>query len=298
MRLATVRRDDGTTAAARVEGDQLVLLPFQDVGELLGSGDTWQERAAQPGTAIALADGELGAVVSNPSKIFCVGLNYLAHVREAGAQVDVPEFPALFGKFAEALTGPYDDIALPVDAAGMVDWEAELVVVIGRPVRRATPSEAEAAIAGFTVGNDVSMRDWQFRSPQWLQGKTWEAASPLGPVLVTADEIGLRPDLRITCAVDGQLMQDARTSALIVDPVELVSYVSRIMTLRPGDLIFSGTPEGVGVVRTPPVFLGAGQTMTTEIEGIGRLENRVVDARVEAEPSRDGRSATREGQRA
>jgi acylpyruvate hydrolase len=296
MRLVTVRREDKTTTAARVEDDRLVLLPFADVGELLGSGDAWRELAAAQGPTTRLDEVELAPVVTNPSKIFCVGLNYVAHVREAGAQVDVPEFPALFGKFADALTGPYDDIELPVDAPGMVDWEAELVVVVGRRVRRASSAEAEAAIAGFTVGNDVSMRDWQFRSPQWLQGKTWDAASPLGPALVTADEVGVRPDLRITCAVDGELMQDARTSALIVDPVELVSYVSRIITLRPGDLIFSGTPEGVGVVRKPPVFLRAGQTLTTEIEAIGRQDNRVVEPQGDAEAA--GRASSLEGQNA
>jgi acylpyruvate hydrolase len=276
MRLATIRQPGGSTRAVRVEGSGGVLLPFADVGELLRSGDGWPDAAAVKGEVVPIDLSLAGPVVSDPSKIFCVGLNYLAHAREAKVETEPDQFPALFAKFADALTGPTDDIVLPAGAADCVDWEAELVVVIGAAVRRANDTDAAAAIAGFTVGNDVTMRDWQFRTPQWLQGKTWDAASPIGPVLVTTDEVGVRPDLRISCAVDGEIMQDASTSALITDSVALVSYISHIITLRPGDLIFTGTPEGVGVVRKPPVYLRPGQVLTTEIEGIGRLENRIV----------------------
>jgi acylpyruvate hydrolase len=139
------------------------------------------------------------------------------------------------------------------------------------------PWSAAAAIAGYTVGNDVSMRDWQRRTTQWLQGKTWEAASPVGPALVTTEEIGgARPDLAITCLVDGQTMQDARTSDLLFDPVDVVAYASTIMTLRPGDLIFTGTPDGVGAARKPPVFLEDGQVVTTRIERLGEMVNAFV----------------------
>jgi acylpyruvate hydrolase len=276
MKLATLRQPDGSTVAARIEGSNAVQLPFRDVGDLLRSGDGWADTASAPGELMPFDPSTAGPVVSDPSKIFCVGLNYLEHAREANVDTNTSEHPALFAKFADALTGPTDDIVLAPDAADCVDWEAELVVVIGRTVRRATQDVASAAIAGFTVGNDVTMRDWQFRTPQWLQGKTWDASSPLGPVLVTSDEVGVRPDLRISCSVDGAVMQDARTSALITDCVSLVAYISNVITLRPGDLIFTGTPEGVGVVRKPPMYLRPGQLLTTEIEGIGRLENRVV----------------------
>ena len=184
-----------------------------------------------------------------PSKVFCVGLNYLRHVRESGGEV--PSHPTLFAKFADALTGPYDEIVLPA-ASERVDWEAEFVAVIGRPVRNAGEEEATAAIAGFSIGNDVSMRDWQRRTTQWLQGKTWESSSPVGPALVTPDEIGgVRPDLGVTCLVDGQVMQDARTSDLLFDAVAVVSYASTVMTLRPGDLIFTGHPRRCGCGPDP-----------------------------------------------
>ena len=158
-----------------------------------------------------------------------------------------------------------------------MDWEAELVVVIGRSVRRADEQHAAAAIAGFTIMNDVTMRDWQFRTREWLQGKTFEGTTPLGPVLVTPDELagGVRPALAMTCTVDGELVQQADTSDLVFDPVALVRYVSTIGTLRPGDIIATGTPGGVGHARTPPRYLSVGQTVVTEIDGIGRLTNTV-----------------------
>jgi acylpyruvate hydrolase len=272
MRLLTYRTASGTSAG-RLEGDEVVTLPYADVGALLADDD-WSSRAGAEGQRRPLAGLDLAPVVPSPSKVFCVGLNYLLHVQEGSA--DVPEYPTLFAKFPDALTGPYDDIAVP-GTTSAVDWEAELVVVIGSTVRDADRPAAEAAIAGFTVGNDLSMRDWQRRTLQWLQGKTWDRGSPVGPVLVTTDEVGsAQPDLAISCLVDGEVMQDARTSQLIFDPVHLVSYISTVVTLRPGDLIFTGTPEGVGGARTPPVFLKPGNVMTTRIEGLGEQVNRFV----------------------
>jgi acylpyruvate hydrolase len=165
-------------------------------------------------------------------------------------------------------------------ASPKVDWEAELVVVVGRAVRNASEAEAASAVAGFSIGNDISMRDWQRRTTQWLQGKTWEACSPVGPALVTPDEVGgVRPDLAISCLLDGETMQDARTSDLLFDPVHVVAYASSIGTLRPGDLIFTGTPDGVGFARTPPVFIQEGQVVTTRIQGLGELVNTFVTER-------------------
>jgi acylpyruvate hydrolase len=273
MQLVTVRTGN-ETSAARIDNGDVVFLPYGDVGELLASGDDWQTRAGVEGRRAPRESIDLGLIVPRPSKIFCVGLNYLRHIRESGGEV--PSHPTLFAKFADALTGPYDDIVLPAASTG-VDWEAELVVVIGRPTRNAGEEQASAAIAGFSVGNDVSMRDWQRRTTQFLQGKTWELSSPVGPALVTPDEVGgVRPDLGITCLVDGQVMQDARTADLLFDAVAVVSYASTIMTLRPGDLIFTGTPDGVGAARTPPVFLQDGQVVTTRIEGLGEMVNTFV----------------------
>jgi acylpyruvate hydrolase len=155
-----------------------------------------------------------------------------------------------------------------------VDWEVELVVVIGREVRNAESQEAAAAIAGFTVGNDISARDLQGRTSQWLQGKTCESTTPVGPYMTTTDVTGVEPDLAISCAVDGVVRQDSRTSDLLFKPVELVMYLSRVITLDPGDLIFTGTPGGVGQGMVPPVFLEEGQTVTSSIEAIGTLVNR------------------------
>jgi acylpyruvate hydrolase len=273
MQLVTVRTGTGTSAA-RIDNGDVVFLPYVDVGELLASGHDWETRASAEGRRAPRESVDLGLIVPRPSKIFCVGLNYLRHIRESGGEV--PSHPTLFAKFADALTGPYDDIVLPA-ASTRVDWEAELVAVIGRPTRNAGEEEARAAIAGFSIGNDVSMRDWQRRTTQFLQGKTWELSSPVGPALVTPDEVGgVRPDLGITCLVDGQVMQDARTSDLLFDAVAVVSYASTIMTLRPGDLIFTGTPDGVGAARTPPVFLQDGQVVTTRIEGLGEMVNTFV----------------------
>jgi acylpyruvate hydrolase len=274
VRLATIRQPGGATAAVRIEDSGAVLLPFADVADLLASGESWRAQAEAGGERLATDGLTFASLVVSPSKVFCVGLNYLRHAQEAGREV--PDHPSLFAKFADAITGPYDDILLP-SASTSVDWEAELVVVIGRTIRNAGATEAAEAIAGFTVGNDVSMRDWQRRTTQWLQGKTWESSSPVGPVLVTTDEVGgPRPDLQVACLVDDQTMQDARTSDLLFDPVDIVSYISTIITLRPGDLIFTGTPEGVGAARTPPVFLQPGQVVTTRIEGIGEMRNRFI----------------------
>jgi len=271
MRLATIRTSDGTRAA-RIEGDAAVELGAPDVGTLLAD-PRWRERAAAEGPRRDLAAGaDLAPVVPRPGKIFCVGLNYRTHILEMGREL--PDFPTLFAKFPEALVGPADPVVLD-QASEAVDWEAELAVVVGASVRRASTVEAEASIAGFSVLNDVTMRDWQYRTLQWLQGKTFEATTPFGPYLVTPDELpgGVRPALRITCAVDGDTVQTSDTSDLVFDPVALVEYVSRIVTLNPGDVIATGTPGGVGHARKPPRYLTDGSVLVTEIAGLGRLEN-------------------------
>ncbi|MCP9948154.1 fumarylacetoacetate hydrolase family protein [Actinomadura madurae] len=271
MRLATVRTNEGTRAA-RVSADGCVLLDAPDVGALLARDDWAGVAASAAEKPRPVDDAAFAPVVPRPGKVLCVGLNYRPHILEMGR--DLPEYPTLFAKFPEALIGARDHIQLAPESSA-VDWEAELALVIGRPVRRASEDEAARAIAGFTVMNDVSMRDWQFRTKEWLQGKTFEGTTPLGPVLVTPDELpgGVRPVLPLTCRVDGEVMQKADTSDLVFDPVALVRYASTIVTLRPGDVIATGTPGGVGHARKPPRYLADGVTVVTEIGGIGRLEN-------------------------
>lgn len=273
MRLATARIDGGTRAV-RVEDDAFVDLGAPDVGALLADPD-WRRRAAE-GTAMFPSEGlSLAPVVSRPGKIVCVGLNYRQHILEMGREL--PECPTLFAKYAEALVGPTDDILLPPESDNL-DWEAELVVVVGSVVRHAGEAEAADAIAGFTVMNDVTVRDWQYRTTQWLQGKTFEATTPLGPHLVTPDELpgGVAPDLEIGAAVNGDMVQRASTSDLVFGPIALVRYLSTILTLRPGDVIATGTPGGVGHARTPPRYLAAGDVLSTSVQGIGELRNPVT----------------------
>lgn len=272
MKLATLHLSDTETTAARMEDDGYLPLPFADVGALLADPTGLTQAREATGTVLDPDSGyRLAPVVTNPAKVLCIGLNYRKHIEETGEEI--PEYPTLFNKYADSLVGAADDVVLPA-VSSRVDWEAELVAVIGREVRDEDESSAASAIAGFTVGNDVSMRDYQARTSQWLQGKCFEAATPVGPVMVTADVIGAAPDLRITCEVDGVVKQDSRTSDLLFSPAAIVSYISRFMTLRPGDLVFTGTPGGVGQARTPQEFLTDGSVLTTRVENIGECINR------------------------
>jgi acylpyruvate hydrolase len=272
MRFATIRTPDGTTAA-RLDGDVLVPLAAADVGALLadGGGPAAAERAGA--APVPASEARFATLIPQPSKVLCVGLNYRSHILETGR--DLPEYPTLFAKFAQTLLGAHDDLVLP-SASDRVDWEVELGVVIGRPIYRATRDEAAAAIAGYTVTNDVSMRDWQRRTLQWLQGKMFERSTPAGPYLVTGDEVGDAADLEVRCEVDGTVMQQSRTSDLLFGPAEIAAYASQAITLLPGDLLLTGTPGGVGDARKPPVYLQPGQTLRTVVEGLGECVNRCV----------------------
>src|SRR3984885_10227754 len=272
MRYATIRTEFGTTAA-RVDGDVLVPLAAGDVGEMLAGGAEGLELAREGAQPVPVDEADFAPLVTHPGKVICVGLNYRSHILETGREL--PESPTLFAKFADTLLGPGDDLVLP-SVSNRVDWEVELGVVIGQPVYRATPEEASAAIAGYTVINDVSMRDWQRRTLQWLAGKMFQHSTPAGPYLVTPDEVGDAADLEVRCEVDGTVMQQSRTSDLLFSPAQIAAYASQAITLLPGDLLLTGTPGGVGNARKPPVYLQPGQTLRTVIEGLGECVNLCV----------------------
>ena len=273
MRLTTVVVD-GSTQAARVEQDELVLLPASDVGALLHQ-ESWHSVASTTdGARIPASGAELGLLCAEPNKVVCIGLNYLSHIREMGR--DEPKYPTLFAKYSGALLAPHAPIAVP-PVSDQLDWEAELVVVIGRRARRVPASQALEYVAGYTVGNDITVRDYQHRTREFLSGKTFEATTPIGPVLVTPDELpagGLGLD--ILCTVDGETRQSSNTSDLLFTPADLIAYLSEIITLLPGDMIMTGTPGGVGAGRDPKVWLRPGQLLTTQIEGIGALHNQIT----------------------
>jgi acylpyruvate hydrolase len=270
VRYATVRLAD-KTHAIRIDGDRAVLLAAPDVGALLRAGT---DSVDATGDELEATELDFAPLIVRPGKMVCLGLNYESHIREMGREL--PTDPTLFPKYPESLIGAHDDIVLPPESE-QVDWEAELAFVIGTRVRRADAPSARAAIAGYTVCNDISMRDWQHRTMQWVAGKTWERSTPLGPMLVTPEEVDHARDLAIGCDVDGEPRQAARTSDLVFDPVEIIRYVSTICTLQPGDVISTGTPGGVGAGMDPPVFLKAGQTVRTWIEQLGELRNDCIE---------------------
>ncbi|WP_458190250.1 fumarylacetoacetate hydrolase family protein [Haladaptatus sp. NG-WS-4] len=211
------------------------------------------------------------APITNPEKVVCVGLNYRDHAEEGGNEIS--ETPVLFSKFPTSVTGPDSTITWNPDLTEKVDYEAELVVVIGSEARRVEADEALDHVAGYLVGNDVSARDLQHGDGQWVRGKSLDSFAPIGPELVTADEVSDPHDLDIWAEVDGERLQDSSTSNLIFGVDELVSFCSQAFTLKPGDLLFTGTPPGVGVYREPPVLLDDGDSVTIGIEELGELTN-------------------------
>ncbi|MFJ2241248.1 fumarylacetoacetate hydrolase family protein [Streptomyces sp. NPDC087859] len=284
MRLSTVRlsvpdSDGLISAAARHEADELVLLPYPDVGALLASGEDWQQRAAAAdGKRVPSQGASLAPVVPHPNKIVCLGLNYATHIKEMGRPT--PAHPTLFAKYDGSLVGAHDDIHMP-PVSDDLDWEAELGVVIGRRARHVARDEALACVGGYTVVNDVTVRDWQHRTREFLSGKTFEATTPVGPSLVTPDELPAGASgLTVGCSVDGHTMQKSSTSDLLFDVATTIAYISTIITLLPGDLIATGTPGGVGAGRDPKVFLRPGQQLVTFVEGVGELRNTVVKDRL------------------
>ncbi|MFD8480298.1 fumarylacetoacetate hydrolase family protein [Kitasatospora sp. NPDC059673] len=264
MRLATVTHPGGGTSAAVARGEVWHALPAPDLSVWLRTGAPRQPGEPIPGAVPVLP-------LPAPGKVICCGLNYAEHIRETGREL--PSHPTLFAKFADTLTGPRSDLVLPRGL--QVDWEAELAVVVGATLRRADRAAALAGIAGYTVANDVSVRDWQYRTLQWFQGKAWDASCPVGPVLVTPDELDPAAGLEVLCRVNGERVQRDSTKTLVFDAADLLAYISAFTVLRPGDLVLTGTPGGVGAARDPQRFLADGDVLETSISGIGTLRNTV-----------------------
>ena len=260
MKLATF---DG--GFGRVEEDKIV--PMGD--DLLSYLETGRQRE---GDAVALADVSLRAPVPRPGKVIGVGLNYRDHAEESGQPV--PEEPVLFPKFANSVIGPGADIVVP-RVVTRPDYEAELGVVIGRTASGVDESEALGLVAGYMCVNDVSARDLQFHSSQWMLGKAIDSFLPCGPWLVTRDEIPDPQALGIRCTLGDDVMQDSSTSRMVFGVAALIAFVSRTLTLEPGDVIATGTPSGVGMSRKPPRWLEHGDVVTVEIERVGTLTNTV-----------------------
>lgn len=229
-------------------------------------------QAARDGTARPLADLTLLAPVPRPGKIVCVGLNYRDHAAETGKPV--PTEPVLFAKFANSVVADGATVAIPA-ATNEVDWEAELGVVVGRRATRVDVADALDHVAGYTCLNDLSARDLQRSTSQWTRGKAIDGFLPMGPCLVTADEVPDPQNLAISCTVNGTLAQRSNTREMVFGVAELVSFISQTMTLDPGDVIATGTPPGVGMARTPPWFLRPGDEVVVEIERLGRLSTHM-----------------------
>ncbi|HKI32371.1 MAG TPA: fumarylacetoacetate hydrolase family protein [Gemmataceae bacterium] len=285
MRLATIQTADGPRAAV-LHGLYCVDLQATDprlpasVRRLLELGPPGLELAREAARRADAVKHEASRVrflppVTDPRKIICIGLNYRDHAAESGAPI--PRDPVLFSKYATALIGHDAAIVLP-SVSNEVDYEAELVVVIGKGGRHLSAEQAKGHVAGYTVGHDVSARDWQLKKDgkQWMVGKTFDTFAPCGPVLVTADEVHDPHNLGIRLRLNGQTMQDSSTKQMIFPVWDIVSYLSKVFTLEPGDLVYTGTPPGVGMARKPPLFLKPGDVCEVEIDGLGVLRNPVV----------------------
>ena len=285
MRLATIETAAGRKAVV-VEGEQYVDLQSvnpmvpQALREILAFGSlalrAVEEAARHPAAKkFNLADVKLLPPVPDPHKIVCLGLNYADHAKEGG--VPVPKDPVLFSKYATALIGHGDAIVLPA-VSKEVDYEAELVIVVGKRGRHVSADQAMDYVAGYTIGHDVSARDWQLKKDgkQWMVGKTFDTFAPTGPVLVTADEVPNPHNLGIRLRLNGETMQNSNTKQMIFSVSAILAYLSQVFTLESGDLIFTGTPPGVGFARKPPVYLQAGDVVEVEIDGLGVLRNPVV----------------------
>jgi 2-keto-4-pentenoate hydratase/2-oxohepta-3-ene-1,7-dioic acid hydratase in catechol pathway len=285
MRLATIETAQGPRAAV-VAGAHYVDVNATDstlpasLRKILEGGPALLKKVqqtAQRGKAVKIDAGKakLLAPITDPPKIICLGLNYRDHAEESGAAI--PKEPILFSKYSTSIIGPEQPIVLP-PVSEEVDYEAELVIVVGKRGKNLKAETAQEYVAGYTVGHDVSARDWQLKKDgkQWMVGKTFDTFAPIGPHLVTADEVADPHRLAIRLRLNGKTMQDSNTSQMIFGVGATLAYLSQVFTLEPGDLIFTGTPPGVGFARKPPVYLKGGDVVEVEIEGLGVLRNPVI----------------------
>jgi 2-keto-4-pentenoate hydratase/2-oxohepta-3-ene-1,7-dioic acid hydratase in catechol pathway len=243
-----------------------------DIGEMFFR-ENWPEKIADINDSGQIIKDRIGCPIHAPSKIICLGKNYAEHAKEGG--FDKPDKPLIFCKTPNALNGPFDPIVLP-KSSGQIDWEVELVIIIGKEGKRIPKSEAWGYIAGFTIMNDVSGREAQFSDSQWFRGKSFDGFAPIGPYIVTPDEIGDVNNLRLTAKVDDEIMQDGNTRDMIFDVCTIIEDISEDITLIPGDIISTGTPAGVGIFRDPPVVLKPGNVVECYIENIGAIVNKVI----------------------
>jgi len=261
----------GQSRVGEVRGSQLVPLAGMTELGVASTPELLATAAREESAAVPLTDVTLRTVVPQPSKVVCIGLNYRDHVLET--KRELPSYPVMFPKYASSLLGAYDDIVLPQESV-QVDFEGELAVVIGRRGRRIAESEAFGHVLGYTTANDITMRDFQYKTHQWMQGKAWDASTPVGPLLVTPDEVDIE-HAGIRTVLNGEKMQESDLSQLIFTIPNLIATVSTFTTLQPGDLILTGTPGGVGYRRDPQIFLNDGDQISVEIDGVGVIRNSV-----------------------
>lgn len=250
-----------------------------DMCDLIAAWDTVAPKLAgaeESGAALPASDVTLLAPVARPEKIMAIGLNYTDHIEEAAAAgVKPPENQIWFSKMPSAVAGPYQDVQYP-KVTKALDYEVEMVAVIGKGGRHISRADAPGAVFGYAVGNDVSCRDWQMKNPQWILGKSFDTHCPFGPAITTADEIGDPHRLGIRCFVNGDLRQNSNTKFLLFNVWDQIEELSKVMTLKPGDLIFTGTSGGVGMATAPDGYLQVGDTVRCEIDELGAIENRIV----------------------
>jgi 2-keto-4-pentenoate hydratase/2-oxohepta-3-ene-1,7-dioic acid hydratase in catechol pathway len=286
MRLTTLELDRGGTVAARLDGEEARPVgAYADLGELIAAGAAGLEAAAAASAAEPLAGTRPSTPVPSPTKIVAIGLNYRSHAEEVGAEI--PAEPLVFAKFPSSLSGPGAPIAWDEALTRRVDYEAELVVVIGRAGRSLSSAAALDHVFGYACGNDVSARDLQVGDGQWTRAKSLDGFAPVGPWILTADEVADPQDLLLRCEVNGETRQEQSTADMIFGVAELIAAVSSWCTLEPGDLIFTGTPAGIGAARKPRSFLADGDRVAVEITGLGRLENQCAVTAPRTERSSD-----------
>ena len=283
MKLVTFAAD-GRDRIGIVDGDGIIDLstgPFPST--MIGLIELWPKIEADVRRFVsgakphfALAQVRLRAPVPRPPKIMAIGLNYADHIAETGREK--PQQQVWFAKMSNAVNGPHDPIQIPL-ASNDIDYEAELVFVIGRRCRHVPREKAQEVVFGYCAGNDVSVRDWQRATPQWILGKSFDTHAPFGPWIVTPDDVGDPHLLGIRCILNGEVRQNSNTSLLVFNIFDQIAHLSEAMTLEPGDVIFTGTPGGVGAAMTPPAFMKAGDTVRVEIDKIGALEARLVPER-------------------